>query len=455
MDKTPYSFEVDTQRLIAYYSTTQPKFYAAIGRHVDVERLSDPVSQTIIKQVHHLTKTGHSSPSSIVTVKQRLFDMYNGTGDLSAKDYKQCKKLLHNLAEMEKSGELDMTWQALIEATKHTIKRALKQEFAYGASDVYANDGEVDELAKIQRTIDQVGEVQKEESFGLATMLERVKNYTHGVPIDAGIPNLDAENFRLCRGNFGCAMADTGGGKTTFLVHVGATALIQNLNVCYLSFEDSADRLAAKFLGTMAGVNYNEILQHAPDAMEQAEKVHKAITVEGVVRGKLHVEKFKPHTMTVQQLISYVRGREREDRITYDMVIVDYADKVTTKSHKNSTYMAMEEVYAGLQSYAIDDEKYIWTASQVQRNAVKNEDIDNLKLDHVADSKNKIRNLDMIVSLNVNKDRSDIRIGVLKNRGGDVTVALDPVPCRFAQSMITDRQDKWMFLKDEAEGFEF
>lgn len=453
MDKTNYSFEVDTQRLIAYYSTTEPKFYAAIGRHVDVERLSDPVSQIIIKQVHHLTKSGHSSSSSIVTVKQSLFDMYIGTGDLSAKDYKQCKKLLHNLAEMEKSGELDMTWQALIEATKNTIKRALKQEFAYGASNVYANDGDVDELAKIQRTIDQVGETQKEESFNLKSMLERVKNYKHGVAIDAGIPNLDAEDFRLCRGNFGCAMADTGGGKTTFLVHVGATALIQKLNVCYLSFEDSADRLAAKFLGTMAGVNYNDLLKHVPHAMTQAEAVNKRIH-EGVVRGHLHVEKFKPHTMTVQQLISCVRGREREDRLNYDMVIVDYADKVTTKSHKNSTYMAMEEVYAGLQSYAIDEEKYIWTASQVQRNAVKNEDIDNLKLDHVADSKNKIRNLDMLVSLNVNKDRTDIRIGVLKNRGGDVTVALDPVPCRFAQSMITDRQDKWMFLPHKDQVFD-
>lgn len=453
MDKTNYSFEVDTQRLIAYYSSVQPKFYAAIGRHVDVERLSDEVSQTIIKQLQHLVRNGESPPSSTVTIKQRLFDLYNGTGDLSAADYKKCKKLLLNLDEMSKAGQLDMTWQALIEATKHTIKRALKQEFAYGASNVYANDGEVDELAKIQRTIDQVGETQREESFTLTSMLERVKNYKHGVAIDAGIPNLDAEDFRLCRGNFGCAMADTGGGKTTFLVHVGATALIQNINVCYLSFEDSADRLAAKFLGTMAGVNYNDILKHVPRAMVQAEAVDKRIN-DGVVRGKLHVEKFKPHTMTVQQLISYVRGREKEDKVTYDMVIVDYADKVTTKSHKNSTYMAMEEVYAGLQSYAIDEEKYIWTASQVQRNAVKNEDIDNLKLDHVADSKNKIRNLDMVVSLNVNKDRTDIRIGVLKNRGGDVTVALDPMPCRFAQSMITDRQDKWMFLPQEDQDYD-
>ena len=108
--------------------------------------------------------------------------------------------------------------------------------------------------------------------------------------------------------------------------------------------------------------------------------------------------------------------------------MVDYADKMTADIKDRSSYKIMEYVYEHLRIFVHENQKWGWTASQASRaDKYQKKHVD---LEHVADSINKVRVADLVVTLNLDEE-DEMKFYVAKNRTGRSRQTVGPLPTEF------------------------
>lgn len=239
--------------------------------------------------------------------------------------------------------------------------------------------------------------------------LRFVKNNRITVP--TGLARLDAHDILrggLGRGEIGVITANTGVGKSHWLVEMGANAMRQGKNVVHYTFELSEEAVGLRYDSNLCDISNSEIVDQKESVLDHYKDsdLGKLIIKEyptgsaSIVTIKNHLDKlllknFKPH-----------------------IIIVDYADIMRSTKSYDSVRHELKVVYEELRNLAMELSVPIWTASQANRDSA-NSDI--VGLENMAEAYSKAMVADLVISISrkaTEKANGTGRLFVAKNRAG-------------------------------------
>lgn len=249
------------------------------------------------------------------------------------------------------------------------------------------------------------------------------------IVVATGIPQLDAReimNGGLGSGEIGIVMSPTGGGKSHFLVQMGANALRKGLNVLHYTFELSEHKVGIRYDANLTGVSATDV----PDEKEFIMEHYKNNKY-----GRLIIKDYPTNTASVNTLKAHIEKLAITKNFRPDVVIIDYADIMRSTRQYESLRHELKLIYEELRGLAMELRIPIWSASQTNREATES---DVIGLDKISEAFGKAMVCDFIISLSrkpMQKAKGLANLFIPKNRLGKDGI-LFPAKIDTARSII-------------------
>jgi archaellum biogenesis ATPase FlaH len=219
----------------------------------------------------------------------------------------------------------------------------------------------------------------------------------------------------LGQGDLGLIAGGPGGGKSWALISLGAQAVKLGYTVIHYTLELSEKYVGRRYDACFSEIPVGDITDHKETVIERL----------STLRGGLYIREYPAGQATVNTIHAHLEKCIQQD-IKPDMIIVDYADLLTSKSSKEKRDK-LDDIYTSLRGLATEMKVPIWTASQVNRSGAR-EDI--IQGDRMAESYSKMMITDFAMSLArsaEDKENGTGRWHIMKNRYGADGITYDSV----------------------------
>jgi len=211
----------------------------------------------------------------------------------------------------------------------------------------------------------------------------------------------------LGRGELGIVIAPTGVGKSMALVHLGAQAIKEEKTVIHYTLELQDTVVACRYDSCITGMDLMEIFSKKDEVYEEIKDL----------KGQLIIKEYPTKSASTATIRNHLEKLRQRD-MSIDMVIVDYADLLCSKSNISEKRHQLESIYEELRGIGQEFECPIWTASQTNRSGLSEEVI---TMEKISEAFNKCFVADFIFSLArtaEDKNTNGGRIYIAKNRNG-------------------------------------
>lgn len=219
----------------------------------------------------------------------------------------------------------------------------------------------------------------------------------------------------LGHGDLGLIAGGPGGGKSWALIALGAQAVKTGHTVIHYTLELSEKYVGRRYDACFTEVPVGDIVDNKDIVKEKLENL----------RGGLYIREYPAGQATVNTIHAHLEKCIQQD-IQPDLIIVDYADLLTSKSSKEKRDK-LDDIYTSLRGLASEMKLPIWTASQVNRSGAR-EDI--IQGDRMAESYSKMMITDFAMSLSrsaEDKENGTGRWHIMKNRYGADGITYDSI----------------------------
>ena len=226
-----------------------------------------------------------------------------------------------------------------------------------------------------------------------------------------GIDRLDAKDILqggLGRGELGVITANTGVGKSHFLVAMGANAMRCGKNVLHYTFELSEYQVGLRYDSNLCGIPSNEVQDHKEKVLQKYEEAEL---------GRLIIKEYPTSSASVNTIRGHVEKLMLRGFVP-SVIIIDYADIMRSTKSYDSLRHELKLIYEELRNLAMDISVPIWTASQANRDSVNSEIVG---LENMSEAYGKAMVADLVLSLSrkpTEKATNTGRLFVAKNRAG-------------------------------------
>ena len=219
----------------------------------------------------------------------------------------------------------------------------------------------------------------------------------------------------LGQGDLGLIAGGPGGGKSWALIALGAHAVRLGYTVVHYTLELNEKYVGRRYDANFTGISVSEITEHKDEVKAK---------IEGL-RGGLYIREYPAGQSTVNTIHSHLE-RCKQQNIEPDLVIIDYADLMTSHTSKEKRDK-LDDIFTNLRGLATEMKLPIWTASQVNRSGAREEIIQG---DRIAESYTKMMITDFAMSLSrsaEDKENGTGRWHIMKNRYGADGMTFDSV----------------------------
>ena len=232
-------------------------------------------------------------------------------------------------------------------------------------------------------------------------------------------------NGGLAKGEIGVVVANTGVGKSHFLVQVGAQALLAEKNVVHYTFELSE---------VATGLRYDSHLSEIPigDLIERKEEVIEKY--KDLDLGRLIIKEYPTGSASVVTIRNHIEKLALKN-FKPDLLVIDYADIMRSTRSYDSLRHELKLIYEELRNLAMEIRIPIWTASQANRSSAQS---DIVGLENMSEAYGKAMVADVVLSISRKAhEKADGagRLFVAKNRAGRDGLIF-PIKIDTAQSRI-------------------
>jgi len=265
-----------------------------------------------------------------------------------------------------------------------------------------------DEVSKV---IDGALKLGSDNSFGYEYLADFEKRFLKKSrnPVTTGWQQIDEiAKGGLGKGELGVVVAPTGAGKSMVLVHLGAQALKEGLNVLHYTLELADTIVAGRYDSAITGVELKNLAVFK-------EKIYDEIKD---MTGRLIVKEYPTRSASIQTIKNHIDKLRRRDFVP-DVIIVDYGDLIKPESSKRDEKRhQLETIYEELRGLAQQAECPVWTASQTNRSGLNAEVI---TMESISEAFKKCFVADFIFTVSrtiEDKNNNQGRIFVAKNRNG-------------------------------------
>lgn len=226
-----------------------------------------------------------------------------------------------------------------------------------------------------------------------------------------GMAKLDAKDILrggLGRGEIGVVTANTGVGKSHWLVAMGANAMRVGKNVLHYTFELTEHAVGLRYDANLCDVPSNEVQDRKEEVLEK----YKSMEL-----GRLIIKEYPTGSATAITIRNHVEKLMLKG-FTPSIIIIDYADIMRSTKSYDSLRHELKLIYEELRNLAMDLNVPIWTASQANRDSAKS---DIVGLENMSEAYGKAMVADVVISLSrkpTEKANGSGRLFVAKNRAG-------------------------------------
>lgn len=189
-------------------------------------------------------------------------------------------------------------------------------------------------------------------------------------------------------------------GKTTALLNFAKAASLSGKNVLYVTCEVSAKIISERLDATMSDTEVKQL-------MDRMHEVSGKIIALKARAGALKIAEYPSGTMTPTMLRALIEKYKSpammpngslRPAVQFDMVVVDYADIMAPDHRTQDSIENSKGIYLALRAIASEENVAMLTATQTNREGFKSTVA---KAEHVADDFNKVRTVDIMISINV------------------------------------------------------
>jgi replicative DNA helicase len=249
------------------------------------------------------------------------------------------------------------------------------------------------------------------------------------VTCPTGISQLDKRdvlNGGLGRGEIGVVTANTGVGKSHYLVSMGAEALRRGKNVVHYTFELTEHAVGIRYDSNLCDISSSEII-------EQKEKVLSHYEENDY--GRLIIKQYATGSASIVTIRNHLEKLSMKDFLP-SLIVIDYADIMRSTRSYDSLRHELKLIYEELRNLAMEMNIPIWTASQANRDSAKS---DIVGLENMSEAYGKAMVADVVVSLSrkpMEKSTGAGRLFIAKNRAGKDGI-LFPIRIDCSKSKIS------------------
>jgi KaiC/GvpD/RAD55 family RecA-like ATPase len=312
------------------------------------------------------------------------------------------------------------------------VKARLRFAIAQAGIDEHGAE-EWDKVEQLRSREQHLG--KKQAGIGIvatpANVIAALKRFRELPRTPFGIEALDsAFGQGVPRGTLTCFMAGPGGAKSMTMSHITGQLSLEDQFVLYATLELPSEQVSARVAANQSGFTIDELTSGASDD-EFNLRMSMLAHVPPVI------QYFDPHVTTCAILRQWVDAAQQARGRPVDVLVVDYADKLTAtgKPDEKGMYHEMRIVYEQLRAICDDLKIMGVTASQSKsRDEKKSKVID---LEHTADSIHKARIVDQFVTLNMDDTTREMTFFLAKNRYGEGRKKAGPVPTNFACGQVS------------------
>ena len=227
-----------------------------------------------------------------------------------------------------------------------------------------------------------------------------------------GIAELDAKDILqggLGRGEIGVVTANTGVGKSHWLVAMGANAMRAGKNVLHYTFELTEQAVGLRYDSNLLDISSSDIIDNKQRVIDFYESNDDL--------GRLMIKEYPTGGASVTTIRSHIEKLSMKN-FKPSLILIDYADIMRSTRSYDSLRHELKLIYEELRNMAMELNIPIWTASQANRDSA-NSDI--VGLENMSEAYGKAMVADFVVTLSrkpQEKATGSGRLFVAKNRAG-------------------------------------
>jgi hypothetical protein len=240
-------------------------------------------------------------------------------------------------------------------------------------------------------------------------------------------------------------IAPTGVGKSHFLVHIGAAALLQNKNVLHFTFELNERAVGIRYDSHLLDIDSLECSERKQEIkdfyLENAGKI-----------GKLRVKYFPTGSATVNTLRGFIDKLSLEG-FRPDMIVVDYAGIMRSSEKYELPRMELKKIYEELRAFAAELDLPVWTACQSNKEGAES---DIISLANMSEAYAQAHICDFVIGLGRPETQKATGLGTIfiaKNRAGidGVSFKVRVNTARSRITMLSENEVKNLTAEQERE----
>lgn len=216
----------------------------------------------------------------------------------------------------------------------------------------------------------------------------------------------------LSRKELAMVVANSGGGKSIFLVNQAVQGLKEGRKVLYITLEMAEDKVAKRFDSVITKIAQSKLILHPVDVQERLDQFKEKF------KGNLIIKEFPTKMANINTIRSYISQLKSQKDFVPDLLIIDYLELLRPVNPNTVEHLAQQSICEDIRGLVSELNMCGWTASQPNREGAK---VSIITETEFADSYGKIRPLDYCISLNQTqqeKDKGEMRVHVIKSRNG-------------------------------------
>jgi replicative DNA helicase len=179
----------------------------------------------------------------------------------------------------------------------------------------------------------------------------------------------------LSRKTLNIILAGTGVGKSLFMCHTGAAALLQGKNVLYITMEMAEERIAERIDANLLNMTMGELSNVEHDIYET--RINKLIKK---TAGKLIVKEYPTANAHAGHFKALIEELKLKRNFTPDIVIIDYLNICSSSRIKHgagvNSYTYIKSIAEELRGLAVEYNVPVLSATQTTRGGYDNTDVD-------------------------------------------------------------------------------
>ena len=368
----------------------------------------------LFTEIHEYVSEYNSLPT-----KTALSIECDNRDDLSEENYKEIQNGISELNEEES----DYDW--LIHTTETWCQeRAIYLSLMESIKIADGQDSKKDKGA-IPQILSDALSVSFDSHIGHDYVLDAETRYDFYHKTEEKIP-FDLEYLnKITKGGLpnktlNIALAGTGVGKSLFMCHVAASALLQGKNVLYITLEMAEEKIAERIDANLLNVNIKD-LATLPKVMFD----NKINNLSKKTKGKLIIKEYPTASAHVGHFKALLQELSLKKSIKPDIVFVDYLNICASQRYKGSivnSYTYVKAIAEELRGLAVESNVPIVSATQTTRSGFGSTDVD---LTDTSESFGLPATADLMFALISTEElegMNQIMVKQLKNRYNDPTM---------------------------------